>query len=187
MRDIFKLRNRSGDPVFDKSGKLTYEGEAFWRGLVPGVKSWLLSYEPVPESPRALQANKDISAAEKEGYREISEPEYLWLLRATDCPEDVMAKAPIGLRVISDGARVRYLLCYSPGSLCTNPVNDKLPPYIESYRAGNGDTPGAQAHSGFFGAKAAKKMRFCENGQIWDGGTGTPPAPAQVPDPPAPK
>ncbi|HAN05646.1 MAG: hypothetical protein A2X29_02530 [Elusimicrobia bacterium GWA2_64_40] len=187
MRDIFKLRNRSGDPVFDKSGKLTYEGEAFWRGLVPGVKSWLLSYEPVPESPRALQANKDISAAEKEGYREISEPEYLWLLRATDCPEDVMAKAPIGLRVISDGARVRYLLCYSPGSLCTNPVNDKLPPYIESYRAGNGDTPGAQAHSGFFGAKAAKKMRFCENGQIWDGGTGAPPAPAQVPDPPAPK
>jgi len=187
MRDIFKLRTRSGDPVFDKAGKLTQEGETLWRGLVPGSKTWLLTYEPVPESPQALQANKDISAAEKEGYREISEPEYLWLLRATDCPEDVMAQPPVNLRVISDGARVRYLLCYSPGSLCMNPINEKLPPYIESYRSGNDDLSGSQVHSGFFGSKAAKKMRFCENGKIWDGGTGTPPAPVTVPAPAAPK
>lgn len=187
MRDIFRLRNRSGDPVFDKAGKLTYEGEAFWRGLVPGVKSWLLHYEPVPESPQALQANKDISAAEKEGYREISEPEYLWLLRATDCPEDVLAGPPVNLRVISDGARVRYLLCYTHGALCMNPVNEKLPPYIASYRAGSDDLPGAQTHSGFFGSKPQKKMHFCENGKIWDGGMGEAPAPGPVPEPPAAK
>ncbi|PKM96711.1 MAG: hypothetical protein CVU79_12060 [Elusimicrobia bacterium HGW-Elusimicrobia-3] len=187
LRDIFKLRNRSGDPVFDKAGKLTYEGETLWRGLVPGAKSWLLHYEPVPESPQALQANKDISAAEKEGYREISEPEYLWLLRATDCPEDVMAQPPVSLRVISDGARVRYLLCYTHGSLCMNPVNEKLPPYIESYRTGSDDIPGDQVHSGFFGSKPVKKRRFCEDGKIWGGETNAPPAAGAVPEPPSPK
>lgn len=169
MREIFKLRTQAGAPIFDPSGKLTAEGEDFWRRSASGQKTWLLSYEPVPSSPQALQANKDVAEAEKSGYREISEPEYLWLLRATDCPEEVLQKNPINLKVINDGARVRYLLCYIDNTVCFNPLNAKLPGYIEAYRAGDDQISDAKTSTAFFGSGAVKKRRFCENGKVWDG------------------
>ena len=169
LREIFTLRTLAGVPVFDPGGKLTPEGEELWRKSSPGTKTWLLTYEPAPASRQARQADKDIAEAEKSGYKEISEPEYLWLLRATDCPEDVLQKDPVKLRIISDGARGRYMLCYVPAALCMNGVNDKLPPYIESYRAGNDDISEAKTSTAFFGSGGLKKRRFCENGKIWGG------------------
>lgn len=171
MRDIFKLRTRSGADIFDAAGKLTPDGLDLWRNSIPGRKTWLLTYEPVPESPQAVQANKDIAEAEKLGYREISEPEYLWLLRATDCPEDVMRKTPVDMKIVNDGARVRYLLCYIHNALCMNPVNEKLPPYIEDYRSGNDHISDAKTSTAFFGTGGVKKYRFCEKGKIWGGET----------------
>ncbi|MDP2865657.1 MAG: tetratricopeptide repeat protein, partial [Elusimicrobiota bacterium] len=169
LREIFTLRTLEGAPVFDAGGKLTPEGAELWRRSSPGTKTWLLVYEPVPASPQAQQANKEIAEAEKNGYREISEPEYLWLLRATDCPEDVMHKYPINLKVISDGARVRYLLCYIENTPCMNPMNSKLPSYIEAYRAGNDDISDTKTSTAFFGTGGVKKHRYCENGKIWGG------------------
>lgn len=169
LREIFTLRTLEGAPAFDAGGRLTPEGEELWRRSSPGTKNWLLVYEPVPASPQAQQANKEIAEAEKNGYREISEPEYLWLLRATDCPEDVMQAPPVSLKKISDGARVRYLLCYIPNALCMNGTNDKLPPYIETYRSGDDSISDAKASTSFFGTGGVKKHRFCEKGRIWDG------------------
>ena len=170
LREIFKLRTLGGAPIFDPGGKLTAEGEEFWRKSPTGTKNWLLTHEPVPASPQAQQANRAIAEAEKTGYSEISEPEYLWLLRATDCPEDVLQKYPINLKVISDGARVRYMLCYAENSLCMNPMNSKLPSYIEAYRSGNDFISDAKASTAFFGSGSVRKHRFCENGKLWGGG-----------------
>ncbi|MDO8805481.1 MAG: tetratricopeptide repeat protein [Elusimicrobiota bacterium] len=167
LREVFKLRTLAGAPIFDPGGKLTPEGEDLWRRLSPGDKTWLLTYEPVPASPQAQQANKDIAEAEKSGYREISEPEYLWLLRATDCPEDVLQKDPVNLKLISDGARVRYMLCYVQNSFCMNPANILLPSYIEAYRAGNDAISDAKTSTAFFGSGGVKKHRYCEDGKIW--------------------
>jgi len=169
LREIFTLRTLEGAPVFDAGGKLTPEGAELWRRSSPGTKTWLLVYEPVPASPQAQQANKEIAEAEKNGYREISEPEYLWLLRATDCPEDVMQAPPVSMKKISDGARVRYLLCYIPNALCMNGTNDKLPPYIETYRSGDDSISDARTSTAFFGTGGVKKHRFCEKGRLWDG------------------
>ena len=169
FREIFKLRSSAGDPVFEKNGQLTPEGAEVWRKGRAGAKNWLLSYEAVPESPKAVQANKDIAEAQAQGYREISEPEYLWLGRATNCPEDVLKKDPLNLRHISDGARVRYMLCFIKESACMNPVNEKLPVFIEDYRAGNTEVPTGGTSSNFFGTGGTKKYRFCEKGRIWDG------------------
>ncbi len=169
LREIFKLRTLAGASVFDQGGKLTAEGEELWRKSSPGTKNWLLTYEPVPASPQARQANLELTEAEKTGYREISEPEYLWLLRATDCPEDVLQKYPIILKVISDGARVRYMLCYIENALCMNPMNSKLPSYIEAYRSGNDFISDAKASTAFFGSGGIRKHRFCENGKLWGG------------------
>ena len=169
LREIFTLRTLEGAPAFDAGGKLTPEGEELWRRSSPVTRTWLLVYEPVPASPQAQQANKEIAEAEKNGYREISEPEYLWLLRATDCPEDVLQSSPVSMKKISDGARVRYLLCYIPNALCMNGTNDKLPPYIEACRSGNDQISDAKTSTAFFGTGGVKKRRFCENGRIWDG------------------
>jgi tetratricopeptide (TPR) repeat protein len=178
MRELFKLRTTAGEPVFDPAGRLTPEGADLWRNSAPGNKTWLLTYEAVAESPQAVQANKDVIEAEKNGYREIYEPEYLWLLRATDCPEDVMVKNPVYLRIINDGAKVRYMLCYISKSSCMNPLNESLPSYIEAYRAGNDHISDAKTSTAFFGSGGVKKHRYCENGKVMG---------IDMPEPPLPQ
>ncbi len=169
LREIFKLRDLQGEPVFDAAGSLTPEGAEAWRKAQAGGKTWLLFYETVAENPKALQANKDIAAALSEGYREISEPEYLWLLRATNCPEEVLRDKPLSMRFISDGARSRYLMCYVSNSACMNQINEKLTSYVESYREGNTEIKTTGTSNAFFGIGGTKKYRFCENGKIWNG------------------
>ena len=169
MRDIFKLRDREGNDIFDKPGHITPEGAEAWRKALAGTKTWLMPYEAVAESPAAVQANKDIAEAQQLGYRELSEPEYIWLLRATNCPEDVMKAPPLKMKVVNDGARVRFLLCYVQNSFCMNPDNAKLVPYIEAYRSGDDRLSDAKTSTAFFGTGGVKKYHFCENGKIWQG------------------
>ena len=170
LREIFKLRDGKGEPIFDPAGSLTPEGAEAWRKALTGARTWLLPYEAVPESPKALQADKDIAKAQSDGYREISEPEYLWLLRYTNCPEDVMQGEELRMRIINDGARVRYLLCYVPNAACVTQTNRNLPPAIQDYRDGKDSISGSGTSTSFFGTGGVKKYRMCENGKIWIGG-----------------
>ncbi|HAT71733.1 MAG TPA: hypothetical protein DCS63_02835 [Elusimicrobia bacterium] len=169
LREIFNLRDLAGAPVFDPAGRLTPEGDEARRKAAAGEKTWLLPYEPVPTNPQAIQAAKGIAEAEQLGYREISEPEYLWLMKTTTCPDDVLKAAPLNVREFKDGTRARYLLCYVTNGLCMNESNMKLPQFIEQYRNNELDTSAADSHTGFFGAPGAKKRHFCENGKIWTG------------------
>ncbi len=169
LREVFTLRTLAGAPVFDRGGKLTREGEEAWRNSSPGNKNWLLVYEPVPASPEAEKADKEIEEAKKGGYAEIYEPEYLWLLQKTQCPEDVLQDAPIKLLILNDGTRRRYMMCWFETGTCMNGVNDKLPSYIESYRGGNTDVNDSKTSTAFFGTGAVKKAHFCEKGKIWAG------------------
>jgi len=171
LREIFKLRALNGAPLFDAAGKLTAEGEDVWRKAAPGEKTWLLTYEPVPQSPAAQQAEKDMSEFTAQGYEEISEPEYLWLLRLTDCPPEVLTADPLNMKIITDGARMRYFVCFQEQALCMNPMNKVLPADIASYRNGTTDVSESNASTAFFGTGAVKRHRLCENGKIW---TGTP-------------
>lgn len=169
LREMFQLRTLAGDKIFDAGGKLTPEGEDFWRTAEKGRKNWLLPYEPVPASPQAVQANREMTELERSGYREISEPEYLWLLKITTCPEDVLKTPPLNVKEIRDGVRSRYMLCYEASAICITNENIKLPQLVEQYRSGEADLSGGDSHTGFFGGAASKKRRFCENGKIWRG------------------
>lgn len=169
LREIFKLRSLSGAPLFDAAGKLTQDGEEAWRKSSSGEKNWLLSYEPVPQSPAALKAEKDAGEFTSQGYAEISEPEYLWLLRATDCPEDILKADPLNMKMITDGTRMRYFVCFQEHALCMNPLNKVLPLNVASYRSGNTDVSDSKSSTAFFGSGGVKKHRLCENGKIWNG------------------
>ncbi len=169
LREIFKLRSMTGAPLFDAAGKLTAEGEAVWRESASGGKNWLLTYEPVPQSPAALKAEKDVQEFTAQGYEEISEPEYLWLLRLTDCPPEVLTADPLNMKIITDGARMRYFVCFKEQALCMNPMNKVLPANIASYRNGTTDVSDSKTSTAFFGTGAVKRHRLCENGKIWNG------------------
>lgn len=172
LREIFQLRDLAGSPVFDAAGKLTPEGEAVWRSGGETRKLWLLPGEPVQESPQAVAARETIARLERDGFAEISEPEYLWLLKVTRCPEITLKSAPVSALVhVFDGTRTRYMMVSADRTL--NACNSKLPTYISKYR--NNDIADVESDhaTAFFGTGGTKKRRFCEDGEVWMGG-GTP-------------
>ncbi len=170
LREMFKLRSLTGAPLFNAAGRLTYEGEDAWRKSVAGEKNWLLSYEPVPQSPTALKAEKDVQEFTGHGYEEISEPEYLWLMRYTDCPEDVLLATPLNMKTTTDGARMRYFMCFQERDPCMNMVNKTLPAAIGSYRNGNTDISDSKTSTSFFGSGGLQKKKVCVGGKVWTGG-----------------
>ncbi len=171
LREVFQLRSLSGAELFDNAGKLTPEGEVVWRGSGEVSKTWLLTSEPVPDSPLAIQAKAQIAELHAHGYEEISEPEYLWLLRATDCPEITLKSSPVSaINQIYDGLHMHYMLCYDEKALCLNQCNNKLPTYIASYRNNDTAINDSKYSTGFFGRGAIKRHRFCEDGEVWMGG-----------------
>ncbi len=188
FRTIFQLRTEKGDPVFDKNGRLTPEGEELYRAAVPGKKTWLLPAEPVPASPQARaseEAEKEIAALRAKGYEEISEPEYLWLLSATRCPESTLKSSPVNAVVqLFDGARQRYLLCFDANSLCKNGCNDKLSSFIAAYRNNDAAGIGSDGSTAFFGTGGVKHNHFCEGGEVWMGGTDPSDSPCRTGAPP---
>lgn len=174
LREVFQLRDLAGNPVFDAAGKLTPEGEAVWRAGGETKKTWLLPGEPVQESPQAKAAKEQMAALERNGYIEISEPEYLWLLKVTRCPEVTLQQPPVGAVVqLDNGIRPIYMLCYQEMGDCKNLCNSKLSSYIASYRENNVADIESDYSTGFFGRGAVKKRRFCENGEIWLGDIGS--------------
>lgn len=171
LREIFQLRDQAGAPLFDKGGRLTPEGEELWRKSAPGSKTWLMPYDPVPASPQAQamkEAQEKVAGFVAQGWQEISEPEYLWLLNATNCPEDVMMAGQVNMRMVAEGTLRHYLLCFSDQAVCATKENIVLPSYIVGYRENKQFVPGTSSHSGFFGS-GVKKKRYCENGKVWDG------------------
>ncbi|OGR63734.1 MAG: hypothetical protein A2X31_08635 [Elusimicrobia bacterium GWB2_63_22] len=173
LREIFQLRDLTGAPVFDPAGRLTPEGETVWRTGAGTQKTWLLPHEPVQESPKARETRQKIAALQGRGYEEISEPEYLWLLKVTRCLEMTLQNAPVSAIIqLDDGTRPRYMICYDEKADCSNLCNNKLPSYIASYRANNTTEIESDYSTGFFGRGAVKKRRFCENGEVWMGDIG---------------
>ena len=168
LREVFRLRDKTGAAVFEKNGQITPEGIQVWLAGQKGVSEWIFSYQPIPGSAMQIQASKDLKDLAAKGYREISEPEYLWLSGATNCPEDILTKYPLELKKIDDGARIHYMMCYMLNSICSNKINIGLIQYIERYRSGDTSVSNGKS-TAFFGTGAVRQYRFCENGKIWTG------------------
>ncbi|HBB67486.1 MAG: hypothetical protein A2X28_05400 [Elusimicrobia bacterium GWA2_56_46] len=170
LRDIFTLRDLAGRPLFDKGGHLTQEGmRAYWNGGT-GVKSWLMRYETVSNSPEDDKFNARIRELLKTGFMEISEPEYLWLIKATDCPEDVLQAPPCGIKMLTAPGLRKYFLCHVETELCYTSAAMILSGLVERYRAGDTWIPETGGTTAFFGTGGGEKRRFCHNGRIWNGG-----------------
>lgn len=167
LRDVFALRDLKGRALFEPDGRLTEEGLRAYRQAESGEKTWLLPYETVPsaeEDKLTAEAEKLIKA----GFREISEPEYLWLLKTTDCPDEVLRTAPCGIKLIKTRQTAKYFLCWSPPPACTSEAAT-LTTYVERYRTGDTQMSELTGSTAFFGTGGVAKKRFCHRGKIWYG------------------
>jgi tetratricopeptide (TPR) repeat protein len=166
LQEIFTLRDLSGQPVFDKSGRLTTEGTRVYRQGKAGTKSWLMHYEAAAKTPEDATLNEQIKDLLKAGYLEISEPEYLWLAKITTCPDDLL-QDPASLckmRFLRTSKARRYFLFYqdqTPG--CNMALNLSL----VDYRAGETETYENTKGTNFFGTGGNEKHRLCEKGKLW--------------------
>lgn len=165
FRHIFALRDVEGAPFFEKKGRLTRRGASAYLAALGGAKSWIMPYEDVPSSPAAEKAKAETASAMSGGYSEIYEPEYLWLLKATDCPQEVMTAPPIYLKEIRTPASTRYFICVT--CAYRTRITDQIAMMIEDYRAGNTkiQTSGGTA---FFGRAAAAPPKLCVDGRVGD-------------------
>ncbi len=172
LNEIFKLRTLSGQDYFDKTGKLTEEGfMAYLESLGDeSKKNWLRVYEEAPAAPSPEKTQYDARAQQliSRGYMEISEGEYLWLMKETECPDMVLLSSPCDVKTIKSDKTVRYFICYKEG-LCTREALI-LSNYVGQYRNDGGrKLIEGQTHSGFFGSGGSVKRKFCYKGRIWNG------------------
>jgi len=169
LRDVFTLRNLNGTPFFAPGGKLTIEGmESYWAAQ-SGNKTWLMPYEAVSRSPEDDTLNAQTDEFLKNGFKEISEPEYFWLMKVTSCPEEVLRNPPCGIKLLKTSKTRKYFLCYSETAPCYTQAAQMLAGYVERYRANNTWIPENTGATTFFGTGGGEQRRFCHNGKIWTG------------------
>ncbi|MFA6433663.1 MAG: tetratricopeptide repeat protein [Elusimicrobiales bacterium] len=166
LKDVFLLRDLKGRPLFEPGGRLTKEGMQAYRRAQTGEKAWLTTYEAVP-TPEEEKLSAEAEKLIRSGFREISEPEYEWLLKVTDCPDDVLRTPPCDIRLLKMQRGVKYFLCYSERDCRREAVI--LSTYVERFRAGDTEMSNLTESTAFFGTGAIKKKRFCYQGKIWNG------------------
>jgi hypothetical protein len=168
LQDVFTLRDLKGQPVFEKSGRLTPEGMLAYEQGKSGTKSWLMHYEAVAKPPEDEELNRQVKALVAAHYSEISEPEYLWLMKYTTCPEDVLQdQATCKMRLARSARSVKYFLApQDPAMTCNQLLNIAIAKYRSS---DNGDISENETSTGFFGSGGTEKRRLCYKGKLWTG------------------
>ena len=167
LRDIFTLRDLRGLPLFGTGGRLTDEGmRAYWQAQT-GEKSWLMHYEAVA-SPEEEKLTAEAEKLLKSGFKEISEAEYLWLMKVTDCPDDILRTPPCDIKLLKMQRTTKYFLCYLQPPQCSG-ESAKLATYVERYRNGDTEMSEQTRSTAFFGSGGIAKKRFCYQGKIWYG------------------
>lgn len=101
IKDVFSLRDRKGNPVFDEESCLTEEGLAVFSEVSKNPKNknkpFLLPNQDVPPSAAMLQKTEAVAQRLKDqGFVEISRAEYAMLQKETLCsPETLKEKMDV--------------------------------------------------------------------------------------------
>ncbi len=161
---VFALRDLQGRPMFDEAGHLTDFGLAAYTKAMRGQKSYLRPGEAPPK--KITEEEKLAQQYQKEGYCEISQPEFLWLMRDTRCSEDTLTK-DLGARIINPTSQKKrvFLNCQPDAMMPVSLPYEKI--YI--YRQKN--KPGAQqqpTYGSAFGLGARDEdLKLCNtNGKL---------------------
>ena len=165
---IMRVRALNGKLVYEPTDKglISFEGMKVYYYALVGQKKYLLPTDPIPpEAMAALSETEKIEAEmQRDAYLEISELEYIWLAKATDCVEDTFTGSlDMRISVLSNKNRLYFI-----------PANDQRKDkgiqlsYISRYR--RGDTSISVRSTAFFGTGGMETKKLCtKEGKIWTG------------------
>ncbi|MDR0645597.1 MAG: hypothetical protein LBG46_00995 [Elusimicrobiota bacterium] len=157
--DIFKLKNFDGKPVFDDKGILTDEGmDVYTKGL-NGIIAYVKPGELLPSTIAEIDALA--TRYKKQGYSEISTPEFLWLMRHTQCSEETLLK-DVNVKVINISAAIKRIFVVSDEkkAFCSNPFLCILPYYYISEERKNKAESNVPVYSCLFG-ECSVELKLC--------------------------
>lgn len=110
--EILKLRDLEGNPIFDEKGILTDAGLAAYNMSLNGQRAYLLPSEPIPSS--AKKADMIVKKLIKQGYEEITNTEYAYVMEKTRCSEQTLVEKLEVKIVPITRERRRYLVVLPP-------------------------------------------------------------------------
>lgn len=156
--DVYKLRDRRGEPVFDDKKVLTEEGISVYKQSLAGQKTFLTPKEPLPAAAQAQ--SQEEAALRLEGFDiEISNKEYVYVLKETKCSEQTLVKARV-VKFILHPVSPRVFIG-RPAQLEGAPEKIAVYNLVMNYRGNIKDK--VPTHDNFFGSGAAQKVTLCNN------------------------
>jgi tetratricopeptide (TPR) repeat protein len=166
---ILRIRAMNGKLFYDPQDKglISFDGiQSYYYALV-GQKKYLLPTDPLPPEAMASlsEAERIRAQMQADAFTEISEPEYIWLSKATDCSEDTFTNE-LDLRIAAQepGKRLYFV---SANELRKD--KGMLLSYINRYRRGDTDTS-PRGGTAFFGHGGVESHKLCDKqGKIWTG------------------
>lgn len=161
--EILGLRDLKGAPAVGEFNQLSYAGMQMYRDAAGGEKTWLLPGEALPYSSMSPE-DKRCAKLLKGGFMEISQPEYLWLLKTTRCSEETLHGDYDIITVKYKKISSRYFIKPPPPG-----IKNIVFFYIAKYRNGNTEESG-EVSTGFFGTGSVAARHLCTgDGKTWRG------------------
>jgi len=108
--NIFKLKDFDGNEVFNDEGNLTDAGLAVYTKGLYGQKAYVQPGELLPRTQKEI--DDLVKLYLRQGYSEISTPEFLHLMRHTQCSEQTLVK-DAQVRVININNRQKRIFVVS--------------------------------------------------------------------------
>lgn len=161
--EILGLRDLKGVAAVGELNQLSYAGMQMYRDAAGGEKSWLLPGEGLPYKNMSPE-DKRCAKLLKGGFMEISQPEYLWLLKTTRCSEETLHTDYDILTVQYKNISNRYFIKPPPPGM-----HNIIFSYIVKYREGNTGEAGENS-TAFFGTGGIVARHLCtSDGKTWRG------------------
>jgi Tfp pilus assembly protein PilF len=165
---LFIARDKKGRKVFDpRLGLLTYDGFNVYYKMLEGENPYILSSVPMQaeneENENILSMpidERQITELKKQGFEEISSPEYIWIKEATNCSELTLVK-DLDLKIVRTPRQSRYLI----DALGIRKDLGTFKILVDKYRRGDfsTDTDDSKTHRAFFGTgPKSKTLKLCK-------------------------
>ena len=159
---MFKARDASGKDIFNNAGNLTDAGLTAFTKMLRGEKSYYLPGEKLPATQKDIE--NQIRNLLAQGYYEVSPSDFIYLLDATKCREEVLHSAFRSRAIDTGNGKRRFFLstddtpnprgCGLPFSHLYIAIQD----YHAQKKSSRSDAP---VYSNTFGTGNGFKINLC--------------------------
>lgn len=159
--EILKLRDLSGNNIFDEKGFLTDDGMLAYTLSLNGQKAYLLPSEPLPSGYK--KAEVIVQKLLRQGYTEITTSEYAYLMETSRCNEKTLVEK-LGVKIVNAApGKNRFLVIVPP-----NMAKIKEFPYniVQERRKEKKGSSTAPVYTSTFGSGSIKTHLCKEDGTL---------------------